>query len=324
MAFFDWVSLEPTSLTGEKGLSFLSTVYDTTRNRTIIIGPNETIDHPPSFGDHYFTWNGSDWTEHTSPVGSPPSRYGSAYAYDTVRDKVLMFGGYLNNAPGGYLNELWAFNGSAWSNITPGSGPAARLSPSMTYDPGNDYTVMFGGNLSGFTNGTQETWTWDGSSWTQRFPTTVPPKRANARMVYDARGGYVLMYGGSATFSTAGTDTWIWDGTDWTEVTTANNFNGTGESLVYHADRGRVIVVHKVTGENSETWSFSGTDWENEEPSHFLPDTAFGRSGGFGYAPNNEAVWYHGETWVYRQIMPSSLSVDISDIAFRSFQDQGF
>jgi hypothetical protein len=78
----------------------------------------------------------------------------------------------------------------------------------MAYDAARGQVVLFGGYLM------NDTWTWDGTDLTQRFPAHSPPARQLMGMAYDSTNGRVLMFGGT---DGGGDDTWTWDGTDWTQ-----------------------------------------------------------------------------------------------------------
>ena len=86
----------------------------------------------------------------------------------------------------------------------------------MTYDPANGEVVLFGGAGAGLLS---DTWVWNGTDWTQRFPANVPPGRDyHALGWHDLHQRVVLFggFGGAANFN----DVWTWDGTDWTAETT--------------------------------------------------------------------------------------------------------
>src|SRR5262249_40092545 len=68
--------------------------------------------------------------------------------------------------------------------------PPARSGMGMAYDGARNEVVLFGRGVdccSG--NYFSDTWTWDGTSWTQRFPVTSPPARTNINLAYDAQRG---------------------------------------------------------------------------------------------------------------------------------------
>src|SRR5206468_372595 len=71
-----------------------------------------------------------------------------------------------------------------------------------------------------------DTWTWDGSNWTQQQPILAPAPRFQAGITYDSDGQRVLLYGGCLSSNlglqvcrSAAADLWSWDGTKWTPVT---------------------------------------------------------------------------------------------------------
>lgn len=74
--------------------------------------------------------------------------------------------------------------------------------------------VLFGGE------GSQETWIFDGSAWTQQHPTTSPFARSNGVLV--AQNGRAILTGGvgrppGGSIDVLG-ETWAFDGTDWTQL----------------------------------------------------------------------------------------------------------
>jgi len=95
-----------------------------------------------------------DWTQVTT-ASSPSARYDHAMVYDSVRGKVVMFGGLGS----GYLNDTWEYDGVNWTLVTTASSPSARRTHAMAYDSVWEKVVMFGG--SGGSN-VNDTWEYDG------------------------------------------------------------------------------------------------------------------------------------------------------------------
>jgi hypothetical protein len=81
----------------------------------------------------------------------------------------------------------------------------------MAYDSAHAQVMLFGGGDKGGHLG--DTWTWDGTDWTERRPSHSPQVRKVHAMAYDAARARVLLFGGS--FGDRLSDTWTWDGTDW-------------------------------------------------------------------------------------------------------------
>jgi hypothetical protein len=71
--------------------------------------------------------------------------------------------------------------------------PPARSGAAMAYDAANGSVVLFGGQSR--TRSLDDTWTWDGSAWTQAHPATSPPALDNAQMTYDPVTHDLLLVG---------------------------------------------------------------------------------------------------------------------------------
>jgi hypothetical protein len=77
----------------------------------------------------------------------------------------------------------------------------------MAYDPATGDMVLFGGGSnSGLLN---DTWTWDGTTWTQQSPATSPPARYLASMAYDPATGDMVLFGGAGNSGFLN-DTWTY------------------------------------------------------------------------------------------------------------------
>jgi hypothetical protein len=123
--------------------------------------------------------------------------------YDSVRGKVVMFGGLGS----GYLNDTWEYDGVNWTLVTTASSPSARRTHAMAYDSVWGKVVMFGG--SGGSN-VNDTWEYDGVNWTQVTTASSPSARRTHAMAYDSVWGKVVMFGGSGGSNV--NDTWEYDG----------------------------------------------------------------------------------------------------------------
>src|SRR5437762_11434056 len=96
-----------------------------------------------------------------------------------------------------------------WVRLSPATSPPARSYLAMTYDPASGKIVMFGGyDGTGYLN---DTWTFDGTTWSQVATPISPPRRAAAQIAYDASTQKVVLFGGYDGTRYLG-DTWIWNG----------------------------------------------------------------------------------------------------------------
>src|SRR2546430_7908879 len=72
----------------------------------------------------------------------------------------------------------------AWTQSFTTSAPSARFAHNMVYDSARGVTVLFGGaNPSGYLN---DTWEWNGQSWTQRVSAVFPHPRPQVVVADDA------------------------------------------------------------------------------------------------------------------------------------------
>lgn len=93
------------------------------------------------------------------------------------------------------------------------AAPGSRDFPAMAYDNATGTVVLFGGLQGNTVLG--DTWTWDGTSWTQQQPATSPPQVPGVA-AYDGATGTAVLYVSSGP--AAGGQTWNWDGMNWTEA----------------------------------------------------------------------------------------------------------
>ncbi len=81
----------------------------------------------------------------------------------------------------------------------------------MAFDPVNRTVLLFGG-LDGALRGLSDTWSWDGSAWTQ-LDVSGPTPRGHHAMAGDPVRKRVVLFGGSVQSNLG--DTWEWDGEQW-------------------------------------------------------------------------------------------------------------
>jgi hypothetical protein len=120
----------------------------------------------------------------------------------------------------------------------------------MTYDVARQRVVLFGrGNNSLLA----DTWEWDGTTWTQRLPTTSPSPRVSSA-TYDVLRQRVVLFGGFGNLGPL-SDTWEWDGSNWAQQAPARN-PGPREyhAMAYDVARQRIVLFGGSY--YSDTWLF--------------------------------------------------------------------
>ncbi len=158
-----------------------------------------------------------------------------------------------------------------WNDATPSNpadSPAARDGASMATEP-NGNVILFGGYAPNGSSHFDDTWIWDGSTWTDVTPVNSPPARAFAPMVYDSTNGNVVLFGGNGDSGHLN-DTWIWDGTTWTEAVPVNS-PPTRDRAVMADDstNGNVVLfggLDDTASPMGDTWTWDGTNWTDAAP----------------------------------------------------------
>jgi hypothetical protein len=179
-------------------------VYDTATQTVVLFGGNSA--GGGVLGDTW-TWDGvaKTWTQH-NPVASPSART-APMAYDAAAKTVVLFGGG-NGIGTVQFTDTWTWDGTNWVQQFPASAPPARTLASMTYDANLGAAVLFGGYAGSWEDSLNDTWTWNGTNWTEIYPATVPPNRYSFSMNYDPINKAILMFGGYSSGPARG-DTWL-------------------------------------------------------------------------------------------------------------------
>jgi sugar lactone lactonase YvrE len=172
--------------------------------------------------------------------------------YDAALGEVVLFGGI--SAGGTGLNDTWVWNGTDWTQLSPGTPPPARYGYSMAYDAAHSQVVLFGGLYSSYMN---DTWIFDGTTWTQQGPATSPGVRYGQGMDYDPALGQVVMFGGYSG-SVYLSDTWLWNGSNWTQQSPATSplVSFATNNMVYDAAEGGLVLYEGYDGDTAynDTW----------------------------------------------------------------------
>ena len=190
--------------------------YDPASKQLVLFGTNGT-----------WTWNGSQWTaQHPAQV---PSLFKSCMATDTAAGELVLFGLHaVATNTGPVLSwQTWIWRGGNWVQLPQTVSPQPQACE-MTYDGAHRNLVLvtatwYEGEYPGANPGPVETWTFDGTTWTQREATTDTTGGVDfSTMTYDPAYGQVMTYGGfDVTHGGNGvlTNPWSWNGSTWQQVT---------------------------------------------------------------------------------------------------------
>jgi hypothetical protein len=198
-------------------------------------------------------WDGNNWTER-KPTTIPLVRFGHAMAYDSARQRIVLFSGAIG--PPASADDTWEWDGNNWTQRKPATIPLRRVGHALAYDAARQRILLFGGSTSLGTYG--DTWEWDGKDWTQRKPTMNPIGRGAHKLVYDSVRQRVILFAGHNP--TMLNDTWEWDGNNWIQQAPASSPSvRNSHAMAYDSARQRVVVFGGQvfsTLPDDETWEY--------------------------------------------------------------------
>jgi hypothetical protein len=187
---------------------------------------------------------------------SAPARYAHICAFDRIRNVVVLFGGKdsLDEMP----SDTWELSGYSnnWNHFQV-SGPGGRIGHGMWFDKVDSMVFLFGGlNQAGqFLN---DTWAWNGGSWTI-VDSTGPAPRSYFVLSYDDYRNRTVLFSGIGPDSLY-RDTWEWDGSHWIQMATTGP-----PPRIMSAMANDGYLFGGQAGYNGEvyndTWKWNGAVW---------------------------------------------------------------
>lgn len=231
------------------------------------------------------------WTRVTAE-GAPASCSFAQGTWDSDRNRLVVYCGDTS--------DIHEFDGTKWTSATTVSDrPPERRLNSFVYDPTLRKTVLYGGYEFFARNYSRETWTWDGTRWSE-IDGKHPGYRAMAATFYDPNQRKVILYGGIGRKSKEGSltrfaDTWAFNGRDWVEVQNASSPSARYNTLVgLDPTTG---LTHMFGGKNeveqftSEHFVWNGTAWTQATRAN-APSPR--QAGGLAWDPSTGALTLYG------------------------------
>jgi cysteine-rich repeat protein len=264
------------------------------------------------------------WTEWQSPW---TPRSGHMVAYDSVRKRIVVFGGIDAN---GTTDDLWERDEEGGWHKLDIARPPPRSGGAMAYDPVRAVTVLFGG-ASKFGALLRDTWEYDGTTWREVMPATSPSARSASAMVFDPIRARIVLVAGfdGVDIAQAGHvgDVWHYNGVTWSSVATTGPAPAPrrAHGLAWDTPRQRLVMYGGIrpnlgtTAATSETWELSfGTSWtwtctagEAPCPNVTRPSPRYGVAMTYSEGHNNSVLLFGGlalagpatlnasDTWIY-------------------------
>jgi hypothetical protein len=183
------------SLPANGPLLLQGSAYDPVRHRMLTfggIGSGNAVN-----SDLYaLTLTGTPtWSLLSTNVSHPAARSRASIAYDSVRDRLILYGGF--SAGGTWFTDVWAYSlggNGTWSQLFPGgTSPLTGYDQRAIYDPVRDRLLVVGGDAL--------VWAlpFSGGAFNWSFITlggTAPTMFFGFSAVYDPTGDRIITFGG--------------------------------------------------------------------------------------------------------------------------------
>ncbi|TFH29844.1 MAG: hypothetical protein E4G98_03145 [Promethearchaeota archaeon] len=264
-----WERLFPNSSPGKRINHGM--IYEPETHRIILFG-GMLIPSYDRVGDTWaFDPATNTWTELT-PTNSPPILSDPAMYYDSDAQKVILFGGYLQDDT--HSDETWAFDPATdtWERLTTSTPPEPRYGHSMVYDSSAHLGILFGGRIAALSG---ETWSFNSSSgvWHEIITSSIlnPIRRYWFAMTFDPNLSQTILFGGDNEQSPlrALGDTWSFNAatSQWTELTSAiSPLPRNGHAMTFASSTNQTFLFGGLGEDYSQVygdfWTFNSTVME--------------------------------------------------------------
>ncbi|MCO6438369.1 MAG: immunoglobulin domain-containing protein [Phycisphaerae bacterium] len=259
--------------------------FDPVRGVSVLYGgfgakPNGTSDDL----DDTWEWDGVEWTQRFPPH-YPGKREQHQMVFDTVRNKILLFGGWSPSPVFGN-SEVWEYDGSDWTLVTtsPGGPPTGSdywKQGDAAFDSARGKMIVIYEDGYHPDPPTNKTWEFDSATatWANVY-TGIGPSYFVSPIAYDASReicvGQYYNLGTNEAFS------WVFSGGAW------NSLDGDAPlrhypAMTYDAVRRRVTLfgsgreIGSPSSWHSDTYALTGSGWTQILPEfhQMLPGGAF-------------------------------------------------
>jgi hypothetical protein len=294
----NWTSEIPDGAAGSPpGRTFHSAVYDEADSRMIVFGGCSFTGEfcTKYLNDVWVLTNANGvggvptWMQ-LSPAGTPPApRWAHAAAYDTVNNRMIVFGGDNQSV---IFSDTWVLSNAnglggtpTWTRLSPSGGPPeGQDSATVVYDANDNLLIEFAGTMQGFAVDANSVWTLSNANGLGGAPVWKkivangaagsPAKRDGHIAVYDSANNRMMIFGGNSNTATGfpqHNDVWVLANANgltgapqWTHIAALGTPPAARTSAVggYDPAGNRLIIVGGGSWEGDffSTWVLSGAN----------------------------------------------------------------
>lgn len=140
--------------------------YDPVYQKVLLLGGTNWI----SGSGQFWEYDGTNWTlKAANPLGT---QQGMTFTYDTNRNITLFTHCWAISM--GWNTYEYNYATNTWATYAPVPKPSKRYLAGFAYSPDELASILFGGYDGALDD---ETWSWNGTAWTQKLPAHSPSAR---------------------------------------------------------------------------------------------------------------------------------------------------
>jgi hypothetical protein len=127
--------------------------------------------------------------------------------------------------------------------------------------------VLFGGYSPSCGSYCNDTWTWNGSTWSQLQSSNTPPGRYGAAVAFDPSSSATLLFGGYGLGGIR-SDTWLLTATGWQQATPTVSPPARGlTQMVWDPDTASIVLFGGIGyALLADTWTWTAGVWTQQSP----------------------------------------------------------
>ena len=232
-------------------------VYDSYLNRVVTLAGGIT-------GSPYAMWglDANGWANLYPETIPSRGLYPASVVLDPVHRQLVAL------VPEQTTTATWTFDGSTWTKAAPATNLPPRRQQAVAYDPATSTTVVYGGDLViGGSRPFDDTWTWNGTTWTELHPATTPGGCTAGQLAYDAASRQMILFCVREQQNRSGNfiiSTWAWSGTTWTQLHPSTTPPAAFmPRMTYDAvHQELVLFLGPVGSTKPQTWTYSNGAWK--------------------------------------------------------------
>jgi hypothetical protein len=204
-------------------------------------------------------WNGTTWRElNTGTNGPPPGP--ASMAWDPALDAMVLMPASSSGA------DTWTWAGTHWVDHRQVDPYLPTGVLALAFDPETNAMVAvgYGSVISVKLGAVTQTWTWNGTTWTQLVTAHAPAAYVLLGMGWDPISARLLLFGEGAT-TPVPLLRWAWTGADWTALPPVSQPR-LSQGLLTGFDTGNLLLVGEVSGKSGDAtpirvWAWTGNEW---------------------------------------------------------------